>query len=102
MKVFWKVHISNFDEFEKFVYYKYKYFINGKLKYFKSYYDEFDYLYLFISPANYLHTEHQMTFSYNDEIGDPHKIEFAKYMGEFNLIKERSYKLAKLNIISNL
>ncbi len=99
MRVFWKVHIDNFNDFERFMWFKYKNFTNKNLHYFKSFYRESEYLYLFIGPSNYSHTEYQMTYSYYSEIFDPDKISVSKYMGEYNLSKERLYKLKRLNSI---
>lgn len=103
MKVYWKVHINNFDSFIDYILERYKYFKNIRdLSYFKSYYNN-DYLYLLIDISDMMNVDkYKYLLSYCYANNDDRKWldnDGWKYMGEFF---NRKRKLEVLNIISKL
>lgn len=97
MKLYWKVHIKNFDIFVGYIMKEYKYFTN-ELYHFKKYYaHKYEYLYFFVSVYNdpitnaFSTKRYQLKFIPIDEFSTDvkNKYENYRYMGEFNPRKEK-------------
>lgn len=103
MKVYWTVHIKNFDEFIPYILKRYKNFKNNSdLSWFKSYYQESDYLYLLINVSDMTIEKNKYLLSYcHYNIVDKKWLDENNYqhMGEYH---GRIDKLKKLDIISKL
>lgn len=96
MKVFWKVHISNFDYFIEYISKKYR-LGNPDLKIFKTYYRDNKYLYLCVEKAD----RYKYLLAYADD-NDFSRNWFSNdgwvYKGEY---LSRMEKLETLNKVSN-
>lgn len=96
MQIFWKVHISNFNCFVRYLYQKYGKFCNTSgIEYFKNYYkyNGPDYIYLCIDDdfnvdGNGYHLSYSRNFLGTDT---------WEYMGEYNGRKDKLIKLDKLS-----
>jgi hypothetical protein len=96
MQIFWKVHISNFNCFVRYLYHKYGKFCNTSgIEFFINYYKHsgLDYIYLcidddFSAVENVYHLSYSTNFLNTDK---------WKYMGEYHGRKDKLIKLDKLS-----
>lgn len=98
-KVYWTVHISNFDSFIDYILCRYNTIKTLDLHRFKNYYRNSDYLYLCISDEDYTDGSYALYYEkYEDSQKEWLDTDKWKDMGEF---LNRRNKLEKINNLSN-